>query len=73
MQFKLDQLNVKGKLEDFGKNIHFAKLGDRYVVLLEGNDLQFDHHLSPVELLKPDKIEEVLNRVKNRIDNYSVD
>ncbi|MEV3718098.1 DUF3900 domain-containing protein [Paenibacillus larvae] len=73
LQFKLDQLNVKGKLEDFGKNIHFAKLGDRYVVLLEGNDLQFDHHLSPVELLKPDKIEEVLNRVKNRIDNYSVD
>ncbi|MEJ9208747.1 DUF3898 domain-containing protein [Paenibacillus larvae] len=41
--------------------------------MLEGNDLQFDHHLSPVELLKPDKIEEVLNRVKNRIDNYSVD
>lgn len=69
LQFKLDRLSIKGKLEDFGKHIHFAKLGDRYVVLLEGNDLQFDHHLSPVELLKPDKVEEVLERVKNRMEN----
>jgi hypothetical protein len=51
--FKLDSVNIKGLLADFGESIHFAKHNGRYLVVIEGDAFQFDKGMSPVELLQP--------------------
>ncbi|MNI90987.1 hypothetical protein D3C73_1485880 [compost metagenome] len=66
MKFRIDDTFVKAKLSDYGNRVHFAKLGNRYVVLLEGDSFQFDKDFSPVELLHPEDFEDVVKRIKNR-------
>lgn len=63
MKFKLDAISVKALLTEYGENIHFAKLGHRYVVLLEGDYFQFDKGVSPIELLRPAQLEDVIQRI----------
>lgn len=64
LNFKLDHINVKGMLSDFGENIHIAKINGRYVVLLEGNAMMFEKGYSPLELLKPDDMHSVIQRIE---------
>ena len=61
--FKLDGVAVKGLLADYGNKIHFTKHNGKYVVMLEGDSFQFDRGMSPVELLHPDPLETVLDRI----------
>ena len=58
--FKIGNASVSGQLSDFGITIHFAKHNDRYVAVLEGDAFQFQKGLSPVELLQPQSLEELL-------------
>jgi hypothetical protein len=58
--FKLDGITVKGLLSDFGASLHFAKHNGRYVVVLEGDQFQFERGMSPIELLQPRDLSEVL-------------
>jgi hypothetical protein len=62
-QFKLDGISVKGLLADYGTKIHVTKHNGRYVVLIEGDSFQFDRGMSPVELLQPEQLEEVMGRI----------
>lgn len=66
MKFKLDGVMVKSLLADYGENIHFAKIGHRYVVVIEGDSFQFDKGISPVELLRPDQLESVIQRISHK-------
>ncbi|MBB6733109.1 DUF3900 domain-containing protein [Cohnella zeiphila] len=66
LKFKLDEIAVKGKLAHYGDCVHFARMNGRYVVLIEGDTFQFEKGLSPVELLYPDEIDEVLRRMDER-------
>jgi len=66
LKFKLDDVAVKGKLAQYGDRIHLARWNGRYVVLIEGDAFQFEKGLSPVELLYPDEIDEVLRRMDER-------
>lgn len=66
MKLKLNHISVKALLADFGENIHIARLGDRYVVLIEGDTFQFEKGVSPVELLRPDQLEDVLARIEQK-------
>ncbi|AMA73203.1 hypothetical protein ACH33_10255 [Aneurinibacillus sp. XH2] len=66
MKLKLDHIAIKALLADFGENIHIARLGERYVVLIEGNTFQFEKGVSPVELLRPDELEDVLARIRQK-------
>ncbi|RXT05825.1 DUF3900 domain-containing protein [Ammoniphilus sp. CFH 90114] len=66
MKFKLDAVMVKSMLSEYGENIHFAKIGNRYVVLIEGDSFQFDKGISPIELLRPDQLEEVMHKITNK-------
>jgi hypothetical protein len=66
MKFRIDDTFVKAKLSDYGSRVHFARMGNRYVVLLEGDSFQFDKDFSPVELLHPEDFEDVVNRIKSR-------
>ncbi|RIX51880.1 DUF3900 domain-containing protein [Paenibacillus nanensis] len=58
--FKLDGITVKGLLSEFGASLHFAKHNGRYVVVIEGGQFQFDRGMSPIELLQPRDLSEVL-------------
>ncbi|HJV44922.1 MAG TPA: DUF3900 domain-containing protein [Bacillota bacterium] len=63
LKLKLDGVAVKGLLSQYGENIHLAKLGDRYVVLIEGESFQFENGISPIELLRPSQLEEVIQKI----------
>jgi hypothetical protein len=63
LKFKLDDVLVKGQMADYGNNIHFARVNGRYVVLIEGDSFQFDKGVSPIELLHPEELDEVMRRV----------
>lgn len=58
--FKLDSVTIKGLLAEFGTALHFAKHNGRYVVVIEGDSFQFDKGMSPVELLQPPDLEEIM-------------
>ncbi|MBB6669839.1 DUF3900 domain-containing protein [Cohnella nanjingensis] len=66
LKFKIDDLAVRGKMTDYGDSVHIARMNGRYVVLIEGDSFQFEKGMSPVELLHPEDIEEVLARMRNR-------
>jgi hypothetical protein len=63
LKLKLDSVMVKGLLSQYGENIHLAKLGSRYVILIEGDSFQFENGISPIELLRPNQLEEVLHQI----------
>ncbi|NIK68942.1 DUF3900 domain-containing protein [Paenibacillus sp. BK720] len=58
--FKLGGVTVKGLLADFGITLHFAKHNGRYVAVIEGDAFQFEKGVSPVELLLPPDLEQLL-------------
>jgi hypothetical protein len=64
--FKLDDVTVKGLLADFGAAIHFAKHNGRYVVVIEGDAFQFEKGMSPVELVQPLDLVDVMPRIGSR-------
>jgi hypothetical protein len=66
LKFKLDDISVRGKLAHYGDCVHIARMNGRYVVLIEGDSFQFEKGLSPVELLYPEEIDEVLRRMDER-------
>ncbi|WP_223066193.1 DUF3900 domain-containing protein [Paenibacillus caui] len=63
LKFRIGDTLVKGKLADFGDNIHIAKLNGRYTVILEGDSFVFDKGFSPVELLQPEPFQVVAERL----------
>ncbi|MBN6189405.1 DUF3900 domain-containing protein [Aneurinibacillus sp. BA2021] len=66
MKLKLDHISIKALLADFGENLHIARLGDRYVLLIEGDTFEFEKGVSPVELLRPDQLDDVLVRIAQK-------
>ncbi|KQN97214.1 hypothetical protein ASF12_23135 [Paenibacillus sp. Leaf72] len=61
--FKLDSVMVKGLLAEFGTKLHFAKHNGRYVVVIEGDSFLFDKGKSPIELLQPPDLMELLPEI----------
>ncbi len=66
LKLKLDDITVKGKLVDYGDKLHIATFNGRYVILIEGDQFQFDKGMSPVELLHPEPLEHVVERMKQK-------
>jgi hypothetical protein len=65
MKIKLDHVLIKAQLADYGRKVHIARQGDRYVILIEGDYLHFEKGVSPVEMLKPDDLHQVIERIVN--------
>nr|WP_156282238.1 DUF3900 domain-containing protein [Paenibacillus sp. NEAU-GSW1] len=61
--FKLDSVTIKGLLADFGSAFHFAKHNGRYVVVIEGDSFQFDKGKSPMELLHPPDLADIMDTI----------
>jgi hypothetical protein len=66
LKLKLAGVQVKGHMADYGRSIHLASFNGRYVVLIEGDSFEFGQGVSPIELLQPDEIEIVLERMRQR-------
>ncbi|QMV41821.1 DUF3900 domain-containing protein [Cohnella cholangitidis] len=67
LKFKLDDVLIKGHMDDYGNNIHIARMNGRYIVLIEGDNFQFDKGVSPIELLHPEEMQEVMRRLGNGV------
>lgn len=65
-QLKLGETNIQTPIAEFGETVHLAKLGDRYVVIVEADQVQFDKHVSPIEFLKPESFDTVSTRLKKK-------
>jgi hypothetical protein len=72
MAFKLDGVAIKGQMAQFGENVFIARLNGRYAAIVVGDSLQFDKGVSPIELLHPEDLEEVVSRIKKRDDQAAV-
>ena len=69
---KADHISAKVLLADFGDQIHIAKVNDRYVLMIEADTLTFEKGFSPIEFLKPDELQDVIERIENK-QQYSYD
>lgn len=67
LKLRVGSMFVKALLADFGDRLHIAKLGDRYVVVLEGEGLEFDKGISPVELLSPESLDSLVRRLQEKV------
>ncbi|MCL7749410.1 DUF3900 domain-containing protein [Halalkalibacter alkaliphilus] len=63
LKLKLDHIDVKAMLSDFGESLHIAKVNGKYVIVIEGDSFTFEKGVSPVEFLKPEPLDEVLRKV----------
>lgn len=66
LKLKADHISVKALLADFGDQIHIAKVNDRYVLMIEADTLTFEKGFSPIEFLKPDELQDVIERIENK-------
>lgn len=70
LKFKLDHMQIRTLLADYGSTLHIAKVNGRYVVILEGEQLQFERGVSPVEFAKPKSLAEIVQEIESR-SSYS--
>ncbi|GGE40420.1 hypothetical protein GCM10011391_19000 [Pullulanibacillus camelliae] len=63
LKVNLDHIFVKALLSDFGESIHFAKINGKYVMMIESESISFNKGYSPVEFLKPDDFQQVVERI----------
>ncbi|PLR78410.1 hypothetical protein CU633_05370 [Bacillus sp. V3-13] len=66
LKMKLDHISVNGMLADFGDQIHIGKMNDKYVMLIESDSIHFEKGFSPIEFLKPENLEEIMDRIKKK-------
>ncbi|WP_335871376.1 DUF3900 domain-containing protein [Bacillus sp. 2205SS5-2] len=66
LKLKLDHISVKSLLADFGDSVHLAKINDRYVLVIEGDQITFEKGFSPIEFHKPDDLHTVINKIAEK-------
>jgi hypothetical protein len=66
LKMKLDHVSVKGLLADFGDSIHLAKVNDKYVLMVEADSVVFEKGFSPIEFLRPDDLETVIEKIRRK-------
>ncbi|MFD2371432.1 DUF3900 domain-containing protein [Brevibacillus sp. GCM10020057] len=66
LKFKLDHMQVRTLLADYGTSLHIAKVNGRYLILLEGEQLQFERGVSPVEFVKPKALADLVREIEAR-------
>ncbi|MFC3041703.1 DUF3900 domain-containing protein [Virgibacillus xinjiangensis] len=66
LKMKLDHIDIKGMLADFGETLHLAKVNGKYILVIEAETISFDKGFSPIEFHKPDDLEEVMQRITDK-------
>lgn len=73
MSFKVGNVSIKGLLADYGVSVHIAKHNGRYVAVIEGDGLQFEKGMSPVELLAPPELEDILPIIGTKVTSTDIE
>lgn len=73
MSFKVGNVSIKGLLADYGVSVHIAKHNGRYVAVIEGDGLQFEKGMSPVELLAPPELEDILPIIGTKVTSKDIE
>ncbi|MRX71602.1 DUF3900 domain-containing protein [Bacillus lacus] len=66
LKMKLGQTQIKGLLSDFGESVHLGKINGRYVLMIEGDSIQFEKGVSPIEFHRPDELEKLVEKIGNK-------
>ncbi|SFA79554.1 protein of unknown function [Bacillus sp. cl95] len=66
LKMKLDHISVKGLLSDYGDSVHLAKINHKYVLMVEADSVVFEKGFSPIEFLRPDDLEQVIERIRRK-------
>lgn len=66
LKMKLDHISVKGLLSDFGDTVHLAKVNDKYVLMVEADTILFEKGFSPIEFVRPDDLERVIEKIRRK-------
>ncbi len=66
LKMKLDSTSIKGLLADFGETIHLAKINNRYVLVIEADQILFEKGFSPIEFHKPDDLHKVIDKISKK-------
>lgn len=66
LQMRADNTTIRGLLADFGESIHLAKSNGRYMLMVEADEIMFEKGVSPIEFLKPEDLQDVINKINNK-------
>lgn len=66
LKMKLDHVAVNGLLSDFGETVHLAKVNGKYVLMVEADSVIFEKGFSPIEFLRPDDLEQVIEKIRRK-------
>jgi hypothetical protein len=66
LKMKLDHVFIRGLLSDFGDTVHLAKVNEKYVLMVEADSVVFEKGFSPIEFLRPDDLEQVIERIRRK-------
>ncbi|MDP4084861.1 MAG: DUF3900 domain-containing protein [Bacillota bacterium] len=66
LKMKLDHVQVNGLLSDFGDKVHLAKVNGKYLLMVEADSVIFEKGFSPIEFLRPDDLEQVIDKIKRK-------
>lgn len=63
LKLKMDNTAVDSMLKDFGETVHLAKVNGRYILMVEADTVTFEKGASPIEFLKPDDLQEIIDKI----------
>lgn len=66
LKMKLDHISINGLLSDFGDTVHLAKVKGKYLLMVEANSIIFEKGFSPIEFLRPDDLDQVIEKIKRK-------
>ncbi|XJZ28758.1 DUF3900 domain-containing protein [Bacillota bacterium Lsc_1132] len=66
LKMKLDHVSVRGLLSDYGDTVHLAKINEKYVLMVEADTILFEKGFSPIEFVRPDDLERVIEKIRRK-------
>jgi hypothetical protein len=63
LKLRLGEFVIKGPIAEYGQSLHIARYNGKYMLLIEGDSFTFDKGVSPIELLHPEELGDVLRRI----------
>lgn len=75
LSFKIGDVTIKSLLASYGIQLHIAKHNGRYVALIEGDTVQFEKGMSPLELLSPPDLMDIIPLIgtKTNVSENEID
>ncbi|KUP08248.1 hypothetical protein Q73_06955 [Bacillus coahuilensis m2-6] len=59
----IGQSKIKSLLSEFGETLHIGKINNRYVLLIDSDQIQFEKGYSPIEFHRPDQLQSIVEKI----------